>query len=256
MTPLTQTQMEPERTARLSGPALRAWPALRRVAPKSKPLLSQTLLERLTGSGIPKHLRNSDYLFIHVPKNAGIATAYALYGRPVWPKVWHRTALQIKTEYPDFFSTRMSFAIVRNPWDRVVSAYEYLRAGGTRRAPLARKTAPPRAMVQSFEVFCLEYLLPNNNRLQMLDEVLWEQNVFVNDAEGNCLVDYLAPFEELDRFEDLLAEHNVIHRPLKHLNQTPTRVTQDYRNYFTTPKLVDAIATCYAKDAVQFLYEF
>ena len=228
----------------------------RSIVPPTGSSIRARLLERLTGSGLPRHLRNSDYLFIHIPKNAGISIANALYGKPVWPRTWHRTALQIKNEYPDFFTTRISFAVIRNPWDRVVSAYEYLRAGGTPRAPLARKTTPPSAKLRSFEVFVLEYLLPNKDRLHALDEVLWEQTIFIDDGKGNCLVDFLARFEELDRLEDLLTRQKAIGRPLTHLNRSSTRVGHDYRSYFTSPGLVDVIAACYARDAGQLSYKF
>ena len=234
----------------------RAAIASRSVDAAGEPSILARLLERITGSGLPRHLRNSDYLLIHIPKNAGISLADALYGKPVWPRMWHRTALQIKSEYPDFFSTRISFAIIRNPWDRVVSAYEYLRAGGTPRAPLARKTTPPSAKLRSFEIFVLEYLLPNKDRLHTLDEVLWEQTIFVDDGNGNCLVDFLARFEDLARLEDVLTRQKAIERPLTHLNRSSTRVGHDYRSYFTSPGLVDVVAACYARDAGWFLYNF
>src|SRR5207302_4792563 len=100
---------------------------------------------RLFGIPIPRYLRASGHLFIHIPKNAGVSISQAIYGR----QVWHRTASFFRDSDPDYFSGRVSFAVVRNPWDRLVSAYEYHRAGGTALSRLSHATAPPQSMLRS-----------------------------------------------------------------------------------------------------------
>ena len=57
--------------------------------------------------------------FVHVPKNAGTSVREALDMKTLG----HRTWKYREDHYPDF----VSFAIVRNPWDRFVSSFAYAK---------------------------------------------------------------------------------------------------------------------------------
>jgi sulfotransferase famil protein len=207
---------------------------------------------RLFGIPIPRYLWASQYLFIHIPKNAGVSISQAIYGR----QVWHRPASYFLDSDPEYFSSRISFAVVRNPWDRLVSAYEYQRFGGTAIARLSRDTTPPRAQLRSFEAFVLDYVFPNKRRLDLLDNVLREQHTFVNDRDGKRLVNFLGRFEDMTTLERRLSQDRAIRTPLGHLNKSPGRVLRDYRRYYTSHDLVDAVAACYARDIDEFSYQF
>jgi hypothetical protein len=204
----------------------------------------------VTGVPIPRYLRASNHLFIHIPKTGGVSISQAIYGR----QVWHRTALFFQDCDPDFLSTRLSFAVVRNPWDRLVSAYEFCRGGGTKLAQL--KMAPPRPLLETFTRFVLDYVLPNKDRLNSLDEVLREQHGFINDLDGKCLVNFVGRFEDLGTFEEMLLRRKVLRRPISHLNGSPGRVHKDYKPYYAAPELVEAVATCYASDIREYSYQF
>ena len=199
---------------------------------------------------IPRFLRASRFLFIHVPKTGGVSISKAVYGR----QVWHRSALSYLEEDAEFFLSRLSFAVVRNPWDRAVSAFEFSRSGGTGVASLA--AIPPQQVLRSFRSFVLEYLLPNKDSLDSMDGVFRGQHTFVCDRQGKCLVNTLGRFEKMDELEVLLAKEGAIRRPIGQLNTSPTRVGTDYRRYYTSPDLVDAVATSYARDVSQFSYQF
>lgn len=75
------------------------------------------------------------WLFIHVPKTAGNSIMWALGLDPENPADFvhgHNTRYE---DYIFFKNTvryrdQFTFCFVRNPWDRVVSAYHYLQAGG------------------------------------------------------------------------------------------------------------------------------
>lgn len=60
-------------------------------------------------------------IFIHVPKAAGTSVSSTIYGRPLG----HHTATKIQAQFPRFLKNYPSFGIVRNPWDRCVSAYRF-----------------------------------------------------------------------------------------------------------------------------------
>ena len=65
-------------------------------------------------------------IFIHIPKNAGTSIK-SIFSKKVEKPFKHDTIYSIKKEYPDIYNSYKKFAIVRNPYDRMVSWYSYLR---------------------------------------------------------------------------------------------------------------------------------
>ena len=62
------------------------------------------------------------FIFIHIPKSAGISVRTALGGARMGN---HENAPSLERRYPDLLGKYFIFTFVRNPWDRVVSAYLY-----------------------------------------------------------------------------------------------------------------------------------
>ena len=62
-------------------------------------------------------------IFIHVPKNAGTSVTNALSMVDIGHHKWD---YYVK-KYPNEWSMYKKIAIIRNPWDRLVSCYEYGR---------------------------------------------------------------------------------------------------------------------------------
>ena len=67
-------------------------------------------------------------IFVHIPKNAGTAIK-ALYGNSSFriqpPK--HANIHEIKKMFPEVYNSYSKFTIVRNPYDKMVSWYFYLK---------------------------------------------------------------------------------------------------------------------------------
>ena len=62
-----------------------------------------------------------DFIFVHINKTAGTSIEHAL-GLPFQ----HKTARQFINEIGlETWRTTFTFAVVRNPWDKVVSHYHY-----------------------------------------------------------------------------------------------------------------------------------
>jgi chondroitin 4-sulfotransferase 11 len=70
---------------------------------------------------------DNSIIFIHIPKAAGNALIKSLYGRSA-------TGHDPLSRYMDYdkakFERSYKFAVVRNPWDRMVSSFYYLKQGG------------------------------------------------------------------------------------------------------------------------------
>lgn len=88
-------------------------------------------------------------IFIHIPKNAGTSISKALYGLDPW----HWTASDLyrinRAKYQAYFK----FALVRNPFDRLFSAYRYAAHDSNR-----FESSPLEFIMQfpDFEAFVME----------------------------------------------------------------------------------------------------
>jgi hypothetical protein len=113
---------------RLPRPA--AW-ALLRTLPKE---YARVRAMRHGVDGQPAQLEGFDRLrciFVHIPKCAGTAVTARLFGRDTghW-KLADFRLLYTPREFRDYYK----FAFVRNPWDRLVSSFHFLRDGGLNEA--------------------------------------------------------------------------------------------------------------------------
>ena len=67
-------------------------------------------------------------MFVHIPKCAGVSVSQALFGNKAGG---HRTLEEYLYVYgATRFDAMFKFTIVRNPWDRVISAFYFLQKGG------------------------------------------------------------------------------------------------------------------------------
>ena len=71
--------------------------------------------------------KRAGVIFVHIPKSAGVAINTALYNRPLG----HFFATDIQKVIPNAFDSLLTFGVVRNPLDRLVSAYRFAKSGGT-----------------------------------------------------------------------------------------------------------------------------
>lgn len=71
-------------------------------------------------------IRNAGVLFIHVPKNAGTAISQELYGC----SMRHESIRYYQKHAPDVVRTMPSFALWRDPVERFLSSYDFIRNGG------------------------------------------------------------------------------------------------------------------------------
>lgn len=75
---------------------------------------------------IPQCALSKNLLFIHIPKAAGSMVSFQLYGGQIGHK---KAKYYYLSDFVRYSSVR-SFSVVRNPYSRFVSAYNFLNNGG------------------------------------------------------------------------------------------------------------------------------
>ncbi len=208
-------------------------------------------------------------LFVHVPKTGGTSIEAALgmrserkaedrdrlFGRVESPDLLglglgtaylqHLTRSEIDRVHPDRpFADYFSFAVIRNPWDRMVSSYTH-PDGHLHRT----------AREQGVELDGLDFASYVRATASLEHAHLRPQADYVTDAEGKLCVDYVGRFERLaDSFAEICRRLGV-ERSLPVKKKSKRRAHGGYRAYYgdETRRLV---AARYARDAELFGYEF
>lgn len=132
--------------------------------------------------------RRTGAIFVHVPKVAGSTISAALYRG----SLGHFTAVEMAAYDPDWFARLPSFAVLRDPVERALSAWRYVRSGGTAEGWVAPRAEYDLPEFRDFERFATEWL-PSRTAAgdDTLDFVFQTQTRFVCDPAGVVLVDRL-----------------------------------------------------------------
>ncbi len=161
-----------------------------------------------------RRIRASGMLFIHVPKNAGTSISERLYGA----QIKHATALYYSRVAPDLLALP-SFAIIRNPVERFLSAYRYARSGGTRHRNISQPFLDRYASFRSIDD-AIDHLAAARSPFD-IDHVFRPQAWYLLDAQGQQAVDRLIPYERIGEMGRLLGRPSLDHLPL--FNRCDTR---------------------------------
>jgi hypothetical protein len=187
-------------------------------------------------------------VFVHVPKTGGQSICRALYGNL---GMGHLSVRDYRALFRRGALNQMfKFAFVRNPYDRVHSAYHFLRLGGVDRedAEFGERVL---SRYQTFEKFVLEGLEQ--------EEVarFWHfrpQTHFITSDHGVVdSLDFVGCYENFERdFGYVRRRLRSNARPL-HVNRTPGK--GDYRRDYTY-EMADVVAHRYAAAFDLFGYDF
>lgn len=211
-------------------------------------------------------------IFVHIPKNAGMTIRHSPFLKD---KIIVNTAQTHKSrEYtqqlldkmamtgdhhgieharwrdlnPTYTSRYGAFAVVRNPWDRVVSRYFFAK----KVIEVEKKMHPSYADVSSFDAFLEERHKWGN------DLFMWHRAVrgwypafdHVSDEQGNVKCDILR-FEHLN--EDLMAYFKI---PQMSRARNVTALNKGTYMDMYNEKTKQIVADWYAKDIEHWGYEF
>lgn len=185
-------------------------------------------------------------IFVHIPKTAGISVCQALFGCLGGGHLSARTYQVIFGS--DRYDSYFKFAFVRNPWDRLISAYIFLKKGGLNRQDeiWAREYLDK---FHDFKDFVKNGLTPISMYKKLHFIPQWE---YVIDKNNKIGIDFIGKFETLENDFNLVTEKLGIST---NLPRTNTSTKGDYRSYYDDAS-AEIVAKLYSRDIELFGYSF
>lgn len=184
-------------------------------------------------------------IFVHITKTAGTSVAMSLFGQ--LPE--HHTAVQYRVIFGRrTFNSYFKFAFVRNPWERLYSAYSYLKQGGWCKYDddWAQKEL---GHIRDFNEFVTGWL--TSERLDSHIH-LWPQSRFICNHRHKPIIDYLAYFENISDDFEYIRNHLGINAELQHIN---TSKRESYKDIYND-EAIHKVHTLYSRDIENFGYIF
>ena len=192
----------------------------------------------------PENVDAAKAIFIHVPKTAG-GSFYKLIG---YTRIGHVSYRWYEARDPDKFRRYFKFSFVRNPWDRLVSAFFYLKKGGCN-AMDKQWALSNISQYDTFESFVEGWI--NEENIEKYFHFI-PQHKFVCDEALTLKVDYLGRFETIQTDFDAIAAKLCIEHQLPHVNKSQR---QAYQTYYTD-RTRDIVQNVYRTDIERFKYSF
>jgi chondroitin 4-sulfotransferase 11 len=186
-------------------------------------------------------------IFIHIPKAGGISLAISLFGNLGFghSEAYKYLLVFNKKEFNEYFK----FTVVRNPWDRLVSAYLFLKAGGYNQKD-KEWFDEHLSRYKDFQHFVMEWVNENN----VFRGIHFKPQYEFITIKNKIVIDKIYKMENLDEVEVDFREK--LNKDIKiiHKNKTPLR-SKGYRQHYneTTKEIVRRV---YRKDIILLNYQF
>ena len=182
-------------------------------------------------------------IFIHIPKTGGYSVCKAL-NKPL--EIGHRFLKDYPKEYTENY---FKFAFVRNPWDRFVSAYFYLKKGGRNLGhdwhgqQIVNRFSDFRSFVANFQSVKNDFIVRHFH-----PQINW-----THDKHGNMQMDFVGRYENFQ--EDFNQVCNALGIPSLIIPHWNVSTHKDYKQYYDK-ETERIIAEEYSQDIEWFDYSF
>jgi chondroitin 4-sulfotransferase 11 len=187
-----------------------------------------------------RHAYLDQFVFIHINKTGGSSVEIALK-----IPLEHKTALEkIEEIGQKRWEGRLTFTIVRNPWDKVVSHYFYrvkANKNDLRNTPVKFKEWVKLTYGNQDKVYY-------DNPKMFMPQADW-----ITDENGKILVDYIIHFENLSvEFDEVLQKLGMTNITLPHVKKSNH---SNFREYYD-PETREIVQNWFERDVELFGYHF
>ena len=190
-------------------------------------------------------------IFVHVPKTAGISVSTQLFGNLAGghTRLVEYQMIFNEKEFDSFFK----FAFVRNPWARLLSAYNFLKKGGANRLNLlwAKKHL---TQYQDFSDFVSNGL--HKKEIFTINHFKPQSEFITLPHESGVRLDYLAYLENIKQDFKVISSQ-VLNNPtivLPHINKS-SETRRPYYDFYNE-RTRGIVAELYGRDIDLLGYEF
>lgn len=150
------------------------------------------------------------------------------------------------------FNNYFKFTVVRNPLDRLVSAYFFLKDGGRNKHDMAWADKWL-GRLQTFEMFCDRLGNDKGYRNQVLNWQHFRPQVsYMKDLRGRINFNYIARLERLDTDFEYIQQQLSVTGTIAHRNRSQR--DPDWKKYFSI-ETASVAAGIYNADISQLGYE-
>lgn len=185
-------------------------------------------------------------IFVHIPKTAGISITNGLFQNMGGS---HRTIKNYLLYFNNKdFNKYYKFCFVRNPWDRLVSSYVFLKNGGMNEGD-AKWAKKHLSNCKDFEDFVTNFLHKKAIQNYIHFKPQFEFISFMN----KILIDKIYKFEDIQSSINHLNKILNTEVTLKHQNKS--QKAEGYKEYYNE-KTMKIVANFYRKDIISFNYKF
>ena len=208
------------------------------------------------------------FIFIHVPKVAGKSIHHSIMGKIGIEYAnkkggnlgGHIPAVFYEDNFSLEFKSFFKFAFVRNPWDRICSAFHYIHSAprvashrGPRDHPGAYEDVAARFSKEEFSSFIKEGLIHYWILPHFRPQTYW----ILND-EGESSLDFTGKYESLTSdFDSVCKKIGVGKCELTYVGAGDSRTNGKlpYQEYYDQ-EMIDIVAKFYKSDIDLFDYDF
>jgi len=188
-----------------------------------------------------RHGENMDFVFIHINKTGG-TSVISIIGKSFRKHLTVKDVIKYVGQKK--WDNVYKFAVIRNPWDRVVSQYKFRTK--TNKSNMEENPI-------SFKEWVTKVFKENDpyyfgKRPQMyIPQVDWLKN-----KDGKIDIDKIIRFENLNQEFKIVADHLGINNTLPHLNATKKANYHDFYDEETK----DIVSNWFREDIETFNYNF
>ena len=191
-------------------------------------------------------LNNPTCVLIHIPKTGGTSIRNGVFGGDYEGPV--------QGEVPIAWQKHFAFCFVRNPFDRLVSAWKMFTHGMSKSNWEYPSDGNPKLSLREFLDIVIDESIPFDGARATFEEKI-RHHTMPQTHPFHCIehADFIGRFESLKSDFEVVCDKLGIAGPLPHWNQTIP--TDDYREFYDLQTLKIA-REFYADDLREFGYAF